>query len=406
MKNLFLKITIPVLALSLIMVPIIKGETASRGDAETIADLRNELAGLKQEKIDIDKAKKQTQTQINSKKNAIYKAYQEQEEIEIKVGEAEQQIIESNEDINEKTAETNELLRFLQISSGENAYLEYIAGSTSTTDLIMRTAIVEEITEYNEIKMNELKTLIEQNEQLKVELEKRNVELEDMKDEYNQALKSLGNKITELNEVNEDINDQIKNQETLIDYYKTLCDSETQKLSDCISLKSATGFIRPTNTGRISSYWGYRVSPITKKVNSFHNAIDIAGFKGGEPVYAAALGMVAAITKKSSCGGNMVYIHHNVMGKAYTTQYAHLATYSVKVGDIVSASTQIGTIGGNKKLTPWDTCTTGAHLHFSITKGHYLGAGPDGYSSWSKFLANSVDPLKYIPNVKSWSRRY
>ena len=400
------KLIIAFAFLTLLLVPIFQGSTASRGDAETIADLRNELAGLKQEKIDNQNAKNQTQSQINSKKNAIYKAAQEQEEIIGKVTEAENKIVESNTKIDNAKEETNELLRFLQISNGENAYLEYISGAESTTDLVMRTAIVEQITAYNEEVMAKLNALIAENEQLKVDLNNRNDELDKMTEEYSKAVKSLGNKLSELNELNEDIDDQIKNQEALIDYYKTICDSETQKLSDCISLKSATGFIRPTKTGRISSYWGYRKSPITGEVNSFHNAIDIAGFKGGEPVYASALGMVAAITKKSSCGGNIVYIHHNVMGKAYTTQYAHLATYSVKVGDMVSASTQIGTIGGNKTLTPWDKFTTGAHLHFSITKGHYLGAGPDGYSSWSKFIANSVNPMNYLPPATKWSNRW
>ena len=49
-------------------------------EAETIAELRNQLAALKQEKIDTENAKSQTKSQINSKKDAIYNAYKEQEQ--------------------------------------------------------------------------------------------------------------------------------------------------------------------------------------------------------------------------------------------------------------------------------------------------------------------------------------
>lgn len=373
-------------------------------EAETIADLRNQLAALKQEKIDNENAKNQTKSQINNKKNAIYNAYKEQEQIVVKVTEAEAKIVESNNQIAESKRQIDELLRFLQLSNGDSAYLEYISGASSTTDLIMRTAIVEQLSSYNKEVVQKMEVLIAENEQLKLDLQARNEELEVMKEQYNQAIKSLGNKLSELNELNEDINDQIKNQEALIDYYKTVCTSETQKLSDCVKIGSATGFVRPTVKGRITSAWGYRTSPITKKI-SFHNAIDIGGNSEGTPVYAAAMGMVAAITKKSSCGGNIIYIHHNVLGKSYTTQYAHLLRYDVKVGDIVKAGTQIGTVGGGSQST-WDKCSTGAHLHFGISTGHYLGAGVAGYSTWSKFIASSVNPMNYLPAGSSWSSRY
>ncbi len=406
MKKFFKYFSLFCLLITLV-IPFFANPTSVNGatkEAETILDLKDELAALKQEKIDNQNAKSQTQSQINTKKNAIYNAYKEQEQIEVKVTEAEAKIVESNAKIAEAKKAIDELLRFMQLSNGDSAYLEYISGASSTTDLIMRTAIVEQLSSYNKETVEKMEALIAENEQLKLDLEARNVELESMKAEYSNAIKSLGNKLSELNELNEDINDQIKNQEALIDYYKTVCNSETQKLSDCVKIGSATGFIRPTVKGRITSSWGYRTSPITHRV-SFHNAIDVGGNKEGTPVYAAALGMVAAITKKARCGGNIIYIHHNVLGKAYTTQYAHLLSYNVKVGDIVSAGTQIGTVGGGSQST-WDRCSTGAHLHFGVSKGHYLGAGKDGYSSWSSFIASSVNPMNYLPSGSSWSSRY
>ena len=141
---------------------------AAKKQAETIKDLEAELAALKQEKIDNQSAKNQTQAQINAKKDAIYKAYQEQEEIKVKVTEAESKIVESNEEIVKSTNEINELLRFMQITDGENAYLEYISGAESTSDLVMRVAVIEQITNYNKEVVGKLETLIAENEALKV----------------------------------------------------------------------------------------------------------------------------------------------------------------------------------------------------------------------------------------------
>ena len=68
----------------------------------------------------------------------------------------------------------------------------------------------------------------------------------------------------------------------------------------------------------------------------------------------------------------------------------------MKVGDTVTKQTVIGSVGGGgstlKVNGGWDTCSTGWHLHYGVTKGFYLGGGPEGYSSYSKYVANSFQP--------------
>ena len=90
-------------------------------------------------------------------------------------------------------------------------------------------------------------------------------------------------------------------------------------------------------------------------------------------MYAAASGTVVGITKKSSCGGNIVTIRHSIKGKIYRTRYMHLATINVKMGQEVLVTTKIGTSGGGgytlKRNGGWDRCSTGAHLHFIILPG-------------------------------------
>ena len=51
----------------------------------------------------------------------------------------------------------------------------------------------------------------------------------------------------------------------------------------------------------------------------------------------------------------------------------HLASINVKLGQEVNVTTVIGKSGGGgytlKKNGGWDTCSTGAHLHFMVLPG-------------------------------------
>lgn len=84
----------------------------------------------------------------------------------------------------------------------------------------------------------------------------------------------------------------------------------------------------------------------------------------GTPILAAAAGTVAFVhTGERACGGaslrnyaNYITIYH---ADGTATQYGHLATVDVKVGDIVNAGQQIGLSG----RTGYTGCA--AHLHFA-----------------------------------------
>ena len=402
MKRLILTIiTVIILGISIILNPY----DVNAKEANTINELNQELINLQEEKAANDRAKNQTQSQIDNNKNAVYKAYQEQKANETKVVEAENKITESEAKIVTKTEETNELLRFKQIAGGENAYLEYISGAKSTTDLIMRTAIIEQLSIYNKQIMDELNSLIEENKALKEELIARNQELKIKQEEYSNAIKKLGKQLSELSEITASYSDQIRMKQELIKYYKSVCKSDSQPLTECVGVYADTSFLRPVNKGYVSSNWGYRTHPITGKLK-FHNAIDIAGNSEGTPVYAAANGLVSGLINRASCGGNTVYIQHIINGKYYTTQYTHLLSYSVKVGQVVTKFTQIGQVGGGAQTKKYDGCTTGAHLHFGIANGHYLGSGANGYTSYNTYLSKSVNPLNYLPGGASrWTAR-
>lgn len=366
--------------------------------ATTIAGLKKELEALKQQKTDAQKEKKQTQNQINQNKQAVENARQEQQQIANDVVDAEEKIKKSNDDIVKAKEDVDLVLKYYQLSNNQNEYLEYITGASSPTDLIMRVEAVSQLSSYYKNKIDDLDKLITENEQLKVDLADKNTQLDEKIANTSKAISKLNNQLDEINDINEDIDSQIKNQQTLINYYKTICKSETQLLTSCTTVQASAGWLKPVVKGRINSRWGYRNQVLN--TGTFHNAHDIGGNAEGTAVYAAAAGTVAAITRRSNCGGNMVYIHANVLGKAYTMQYAHLLSIKVKVGDKVNVNTVIGTVGGGStsyKYGGYDTCTTGTHLHFGISKGYYL----EDYSKWSKFIANSIEPPGY-PKTGVW----
>jgi hypothetical protein len=121
--------------------------------------------------------------------------------------------------------------------------------------------------------------------------------------------------------------------------------------------KTDWDMIIPTS-GRISSKFGYRVDPVTKKRNTFHSGLDIAAPEG-TPVYAAEKGKVVDAGYKNNGYGNLIIIQHSA---DLATYYGHLSKIDVSKGKDVKKGDLIGKIGSTGKVT-------GPHLHFEIRKG-------------------------------------
>ncbi|MCH5166254.1 MAG: peptidoglycan DD-metalloendopeptidase family protein [Erysipelotrichales bacterium] len=359
-------------------------------DAQTLAELRRDLAAYKAQKSENTKKQNATKAEINSAKNSVSNKQVEIEANQKKVNDAIQESEQLEKEIANGKKELAELVQNYQIASGDNIYLEYIFKATSFEDLVYRYAVMEQIMNYQESLISTWKDKIEYNKQLKVDLEAREVTL-------NQQIKDLAKEIDNLNDELEDyfdislsVEQDIKSTQELITTYEKMGCKENQNLQECIGELGDTRLIRPLNKGVITSLWGYRTHPTTGVANTFHNGIDIGGNSVGTSVYSAANGMVGKIIYKASCGGNQVYIYHNINGKKYTTVYMHLNSINVKLGQIVKNSSVIGTVGGQKGTG--DTCTTGAHLHFGTGSGWY---GSD-YTSSSTWKAKSINPATLV----------
>ncbi len=373
-------------------------------NAKTLGGLKNELAALKNKKNQKDNEKKLTQGQIASSNQSISNAKNEITVNQGKVEQAKSDIITLNGEIEDTKESIKKTMETYQLTDGSNVYLEYVFDATSYEDLVYRYAIVEQIIDYNNEQIDKYNDLIKKNEQLQVDLANREVELNKQIDELGNKIESLGDKLEQISEDTMDVQDEINSTQELINYYKNLGCKDDQDLNECVSIKGDTGYMRPLNRGVITSYYGYRVNPLSGSGTKFHSGIDIGGNSEGTNVYATANGMVGKIIRKASCGGNQVYVFHTINGRQVTSMYMHLLTINVSLGDQVTSGTVVGTVGGGRGTFGWERCSTGAHLHFTLANGWYGKT----YISYGTFLANTYDPQKTLglPNKGIyWSGR-
>lgn len=369
--------------------------------AETLKHLKEQLAKDEANQASIINKQRDVQNKIKSAKNEISTLEKNIDKYENEIENLLKQIDELELDIKKKQKEIDSLLSFLQVSNGNNIYLEYVFEAKTFTDFIYRGAVVEELTKYNDELINEMYRMIEEDRKLQVDLKGKISKAESNIKSLDSKLKTYGVSLSDLESAHSDVAADIKARKKTIEYYESVykannCKEDIDLVQCMTSTPNATGFVRPLAKGRITSEWGYRICPIHGR--EIHSGIDVS-VPLNTNVYASAPGTVSGITTKSSCGGNIVTINHIVKGKQYRTVYMHLASINVRMGQVVDITTIIGKSGGGgytlKKNGGWDKCSTGAHLHFTIRSG------------WSG--SNSLNPRTFVnfpSKGKSFSNRF
>ena len=362
-------------------------------EAKTLRDLKNELAALKQKKADAESEKEKTQEELNLVNKNIEATANKITESEQTIEKLTEEIHELNEKTELRDLEIKEIIHFLQISSGESAYLEYIFGAKDITDFIYRSAISEQLVAYNDQLIEEYNETIIKNKEKQEDLKQEMIKLSQKQEELEVSLNALGSELASMQDVSLSIDEEIEAQEKVVYYYeKTLgCDLD-EDINTCGTIPYSGSFVRPVISGRITSVFGYRCYSRNngQYYCGYHNGSDISG--GDARIYAAAPGTVAAILPKQSCGGNMIFVHHNVGGNYYTSSYFHVKNIKVSVGDYVDQNTVIATMGGDPSTWWYDKCTTGMHLHFAIATGLYMKE----YVSWSTYSARNINPTSVV----------
>ena len=363
-------------------------------NARTLGELKSELAALKTKKANQEYKKKRTNNEIESARNNIYTSQNEITQNREKIENAKKEVEELNNEIASTKESIKRLINSYELLQGDNIYLEYIFQAESYADLVYRYEVVNQILGYNNSQIESWESKVTYNEQLQVDLAKQEEELNKKIASLESSIDSLGSDLEKISDITMDIQEQIDGINSLIKYYEGLGCKDNQDLNECVSVKGDTMFRKPLIKGTITSYFGYRIDPIRGSYR-FHSGTDIGGNAEGTNVYATANGVVGMIidnTSKKICGGRQVYIYHTINGQKYTSGYMHLLDINVKVGDKVTSETVIGHVGGGRKTQSWESCSTGAHLHFMLGYGWYGST----YSSYSTWISNLFDAKKTL----------
>ena len=369
-------------------------------NAKTIAEFQKE----------VDKYTKA----LEEKENAISKNNQQIDQIEtkikniqgqIKAAEEEVKTLEieikkCNAEIKKKKEESKKLMEYYQISNGDNAYLEYAFGATSITDLIYRMSVVEQLTEYNNQLMKELKQLIKKNEERQKKLAQKQQELKKLRKELEEEQEKLEIDNQRIRESMPSVRDQIKAAKANVQYYKKLGCGTNEDILRCQyrieqarsgggssgSIPSTNGFFRPMQYGYLTQgYGGY----------GGHLGVDLSSSNKSIPIYPIASGVVF-FKGYDSYGALVVKIKHNYKGRYIYSTYAHMSSFgSISKGQYVSYNTKIGNMGS----TGW---STGPHLHLEITTCDW---NPGGGCSWYTYQQSTINPFSLVNIPSSWSNR-
>ena len=366
--------------------------------AKTLGELEKELQDKKTELSD-NKAKQQlTEEQMNTINNTIKSIQESIQQIQIDSNKLQEEIEELNKEILIKQEQIKSIISYFQISSGESAYLEYIMGSEDFTDFIYRSAVSEQMTNYNDELIDSYNATIEENKNKKIELENKRVELSNKRIAMNAEYAKLGENLITYGEEEMSIKDEVKSLQEMVQIYKNKGCKSNEDINTCGKsvLPSTTTFYRQLASGYVTSWFGGRDCS-DPRVSCGHYGIDLSTYnKTNVPVYAIGTGMVSAITYRSSCGGNMVWVHHKLTnGQTYTSVYMHLYQVNVSKGQTVTKDTIVGIMGGGAN-TPWDHCSTGAHSHLGIATGLY---GID--YTYSSLYSHYINPASIINFPKS-----
>lgn len=372
--------------------------------SKTLGDLKEELQQNINEYNTAKQEKQLTQSQMEQINNNIVSATTQIQTSQTEIKELNDDIEQLEKDIEIKNQQIKDIISFYQLSGSSTAYLEYAMGAQDFTDFIYRMAITEQLLGYNDQLVTEYNQMIIDNQNKQVELNEKISSLEKKQETLSTQLNSLGSKMNEIVDLTVDIEEEIKTRKEAISMYeKQYGCKDTDDINVCTrgQLPADTKFWRPIISGGITSRYGARSYVLNgKRVTDFHSGMDLVGTTD---VYSAAAGVVAAVVRKSSCGGNKIYIHHKINGVTYTTSYVHLAEILVNVGDVVTKDTKVGIMGGRPNVETWDKCSTGRHLHFAIAYGLYL----TDYTSWNTYISKTVNPMTLVnfPSTGSFANR-
>ncbi|HHU75529.1 MAG TPA: peptidoglycan DD-metalloendopeptidase family protein [Firmicutes bacterium] len=352
--------------------------------------IQRDLDARKGQLEEYQSEEKRLLAELNSLENSLEQFRRELDKLERDIQDMETSIEITEAELAEAERLIEQRDEFLKMrlraiyEKGDAGYLEVLFQTSSFAEFTSRLNDLKLIAE-NDFIILELAYAERQAIQEKKEaLEKEKEHLLGLKMERQKSRDELSRQMAEREKLMEDVLQSIEAQERAI----RELEQEAGKVADLIKqlqeeMRSLTGNLTPSGKllwplaeyGKswITSPYGYRTHPITKKPETFHGGVDIgiprARWPGsanynGSPVYirAADNGVVlfADISGSLSSGyGRAVIISH---GGDLTTVYGHCHTLLVTPGQSVSQGQPIAIVGSTGS-------STGPHVHFEVRVG-------------------------------------
>lgn len=167
-------------------------------------------------------------------------------------------------------------------------------------------------------------------------------------DIINRKMRKRGLQTIKLENMGGPVEDDPENIELLTEFYEDALKDLDKKLSNLP--------IGKPHDGAITSKFGYRANPFTRRGREMHSGVDLRGHIG-QPVKVTANGTVVYAGYEGDYG-NVVKVRH---ANGYETRYAHLVKATVKSGQKLEAGNLVGLLGSTGR-------STGPHLHYEILK--------------------------------------
>ncbi|MBS4032784.1 MAG: peptidoglycan DD-metalloendopeptidase family protein [Clostridiales bacterium] len=355
--------------------------------ANQIDEKKGELGAVKedlksvQDELKGSKAKESTiQRDIRLLENDIYRVQAEIRALGQKVSTTENEIAEAEAELADAEERIGEMDKLLAVrlraiyENGQVSYLDVLFASASFTEFLTR---------YNDLQLiiaEDRELLIrfqgerEQILAMKNRLEDRRQDLLGMRRDSLAKKQELEGKTKERARLLVAVRNEIDAQEDAI---KKL-EAEAKKIEAIIKALQAAQKTGYRGTGQynwpvpdygpswITSGYGYRVHPITRRPGTFHGGIDIGiphvnwagsrSFSGNPAEVVAADTGTAHVYRMGSGYGNLIIIDH---GGGIATVYAHLHRFLIADKQEVVRGQAIAHVGSTG-------ASTGPHLHFEV----------------------------------------
>ena len=345
----------------------------NRADAaQTVSSLNSQLSNLANKKAKIQKelkaieSKKQsTMTKKAALDQQIDVTEQEVETINKLISALDTQVSEVAAELSAaETAEkkqTDDFLKRVRVmeEEGSASMLGVILSADSFSDMITRTELIGSVVDGDKKLMQELAETRAGIAEKKAKLDAARAEQAAAKKNLVNKQNSLESQYSQANALLKSLNTSAAEYEKAFNEAEKAMDQARASLQRLLSNSSSSTYVGgefrwPTKATRITSYYGTRKDPITKK-SSMHTGIDIGASMGSE-IYASNSGTVVVAGWSSKGYGNYVVIDH---GGGKSTLYAHMSKIKTTKGAKVTKGNVIGLVGSTGY-------STGPHLHFEI----------------------------------------